>query len=160
PVPRGPISMKYSSLRSLKSILTLVAAVLAIAGRASAACPEPASGKLVICQPSANSTVFQVPHFEAVANPPSGSITGMKVFIDNKLVFQSGGREMSLFQGGVANGKHTVMITATDSFGRDYQAQQSFSVVGNLPFSCPTSTVGVRICSPAPGQTISQNLAF
>jgi hypothetical protein len=151
--------MKYPSLRSPKSTLTLTA-LLMIAVRASAACPEPASGKLVICQPSANSTVFQVPHFEATANPPSGSITSMKVFIDNKLVFQNGGPDISLFQGGVANGKHTVMITAADSFGRSYQAQHSFSVIGNLPSSCPASTVGVRICYPAPGQTISQNLAF
>jgi hypothetical protein len=159
PVSRGPISMKYSSLCSPKSTLTLTVLLL-IALRASAACPEPASGKLVICQPSANSTVFQVPHFEATANPPSGSITSMKVFIDNKLVFQNGGPDISLFQGGVANGKHTVMITASDSFGRSYRAEQSFSVVGNLPTSCPASAVGVRICYPAPGQTISQNLAF
>jgi hypothetical protein len=151
--------MKYPSLRSPKSILTLTALLL-IAVRASAACPEPASGKLVICQPSANSTVFQVPHFEATANPPSGSITSMKVFIDNKLVFQNGGPDISLFQGGVANGKHTVMITAADSFGRSYQAQHSFSVTGNVPFSCPASAVGVRICHPTPDQRISQNLEF
>jgi hypothetical protein len=152
--------MKYSSFCSLKSTLTLIAAILAVTAQASAACPEPASGKLAICQPSSNSTVFQVPHIEAVANPPSGSITSMKVFIDNKLVFQNGGPDISLFEGGVANGKHTLLITAADSFGRGYQAQSTFSVTGNLPFSCPVSGVGVRICSPAPGQTISQNLAF
>jgi hypothetical protein len=114
----------------------------------------------VICQPSANSTVFQTPHFEAAANPTSGSMTSMKVFIDSKLVFQTGGPDISLFEGGPANGKHHLLITAVDSFGRNYQAEETFSVTGN-PFSpCPPSAVGVRICSPAPGQTVSQNLAF
>jgi hypothetical protein len=160
PVFKGPISMTYSSLRSPRSILTLAVAVFCLAAQASAACPEPASGKLAICQPSSNSTIFQVPHIEAVANPTSGSITSMKVFIDSKLVFQTGGPEISLFQGGVANGTHHLLVTAADSFGRSYQAQQSFAVTGNPAFSCPTSTVGVRICYPAPGQVISQNLAF
>jgi hypothetical protein len=152
--------MKYSSLHSLKVSLTLAAAAFCLSAQASAACPEPASGKLVICQPSANSTVFQTPHFEAAANPTSGSMTSMKVFIDSKLVFQTGGPDISLFEGGPANGKHHLLITAVDSFGRNYQAEETFSVTGN-PFSpCPPSAVGVRICSPAPGQTVSQNLAF
>ena len=152
--------MKYSSLCSPKNILTLTAMIFALAVPASAACPEPASGKLVICQPSLNSTVFQVPHIEAVANPTSGSITGMKVFIDNKQVFQSSGPEISLFEGGIANGKHELRVTAADNFGRNYEAQSSFSVTGNLSLSCPVSGVGVRICSPGDGQVISQNLGF
>jgi len=152
--------MKYLSLQILKPRLFIATAVLCASLSASAACPTPASGKLVICQPTAGSTVFQVPHFEAAANPTSGSITGMKVFIDNQLVFQSGGNDLSLFEGGVANGTHRLTISATDSFGRSYQAQHNFSVIGNLPFSCPAAAVGVRICWPAPGQVISRNLAF
>src|SRR5215813_7578696 len=113
--------MKYLSLQILKPRLFIATAVLCASLSASAACPTPASGKLVICQPSAGSTVFQIPHFEAAANPSSGSITGMKVFIDNKLVFQSGGADLSLFEGGVSNGTHQLLITATDSFGRTYQ---------------------------------------
>jgi hypothetical protein len=152
--------MKYVSLQKFRTRLVVTAAVLCMSLSASAACPEPAGGKLVICQPSAGSTIFQVPHIEAAANPTSGSITGMKVFIDNKLVFQSGGADLSLFEGGIANGAHQLWITATDSLGRSYQAQESFSVTGNLPFSCPVSAVGVRICWPAPEQVISRNLAF
>lgn len=149
--------MMYPSLQSLKSKLTLGAVVLYLPLAASAACPAPASGKLEICQPSANSTIYQVPHIEALANPSAGSITAMKVYIDNRLVFSTGGPAINLFEGGVANGTHHLVVNAWDSLGHSYHAQEFFGVVGNLP-SCPTSSVGVRICAPSAGQAISQNL--
>ena len=154
--PEGPIAMKYPSLYVLTATFT-IAAALSASLPASAACPEPASGKLAICQPSANSTVYQVPHIEAVANPASGSITTMKVYIDGKQVFQTAGPDISLFEGGVANGTHHLVINAWDDFGRPYHADEYFGVTGNLP-SCPPLTAGVRICAPAAGQAVSQNL--
>jgi hypothetical protein len=148
--------MKYPSLHLLTVSLT-IAAALAVPLSASAACPAPASGKLVICQPSANSTIYQVPHIEATANPASGSITAMKIYIDNKQAFQTAGPEISVFEGGVANGTHHLVINAWDNFGRLYHAEELFTVTGNLP-ACPLSTVGVRICAPAAGQAVSQEL--
>src|SRR5882757_7103053 len=140
--------MKFPSLHVLKISLAVIAFALCLSSQAFAACPEPASGTLAICQPSANSTVYQVPHIEAVANPTSGSITTTKVYIDNQLVFTNGGAEISLFEGGVANGTHHLVVNAWDSLGRLYQAQENFSVTGNLPFDCTASAVGVRICGP------------
>jgi hypothetical protein len=152
--------MKFPSLHILKITFALVAFALFVSSQASAACPEPASGHLSICQPSANSTVYQVPHIEAVANPTSGSITTMKVYIDNKLVFQNGGGSLSLFEGGVANGTHHLVINAWDGLGRLYQASENFGVIGNLPFTCPVTGVGVRICAPTTGSVVSDNLGF
>lgn len=126
---------------------------------AVADCPVPATAGVVICQPSPNATVFQLPHFEAAANPASGSITEIKLSIDGKLVFDSFGPMLNLFEGGVGNGAHTLLVDAADSFGRHYQAAESFAVIGNLPL-CPVSTAGVRICAPAPGEFVSQNLFF
>ncbi|HKD81426.1 MAG TPA: hypothetical protein VKH81_17155 [Candidatus Angelobacter sp.] len=151
--------MKYPSLPSFKTQLILAAAVLCASLSAQAACPTPASGKLVICQPSASATVYQVPHIEAVANPSSGSITSMKVYVDNKIVFSSSGAVIDLFEGGVVNGTHHLSVNAWDDFGRLYRAEQVFAVTGNLP-SCPPTAVGVRICAPGAGQTASQNLAL
>jgi hypothetical protein len=152
--------MKSLFLHLPSSVLMLAAGVLCLSSPAFAACPAPASGGLAICQPSANSTIYQVPHVEATANPSAGSITAMKVFIDGKLIFQNSGPEISLFEGGVANGSHHLVINAWDSLGHLYQAQENFSVTGNLPFSCPPSAVGVRLCAPAQGQLVSQNLGF
>jgi len=152
--------MKFPSLHILKITFALVAFALFVSSQASAACPEPASGQLSICQPSANSTVYQVPHIEAVANPTSGSIATMKVYIDNKLVFQNGGGSLSLFEGGVANGTHHLVINAWDGSGHLYQASENFGVTGNLPFTCPVTGVGVRICAPTTGSVVSQNLGF
>jgi hypothetical protein len=109
---------------------------------------------------SASSTIYQVPHIEATANPISGSITTMKVYIDGQLVFQNGGGSLSLFEGGVSNGTHHLVINAWDDFGRLYQASEYFGVTGNLPFSCPVSGVGVRICAPTTGSVVSNNLGF
>lgn len=152
--------MKYPSLHILKISFTLLAFALCLSSQASAACPEPASGHLAICQPSANSTIYQVPHIEATANPASGRITSMKVYIDGKLIFQNGGGTLSLFEGGVSNGTHHLVINAWDDFGRLYQASEYFSVTGNLPFTCPVTGVGVRICAPTTGSVVSQNLGF
>src|ERR1044071_6995261 len=152
--------MKYPSLHLVKISFAFVAAVLCLSSQAFAACPAPASGGLAICQPSANSTIYQVPHIEATANPASGSITTLKVYIDNKLVFRNSGPGISLFEGGVANGTHHLVINAWDDFGRLYQAQENFSVIGNLPFGCPVTGVGVRICAPTTGSVVSQNLGF
>ena len=152
--------MKYPSLHTFKISFAIVAFALCVSLQASAACPEPASGQMAICQPSANSTIYQVPHIEALANPTSGSITTMKVYIDSKLIFQNGGGSLSLFEGGVANGTHHLVINAWDGFGHLYQASENFSVTGNLPFSCPVTGVGVRICAPATGSVVSQNLGF
>lgn len=152
--------MKYPSLHILKISFAVVAFALCVSSQAFAACAAPASGSLAICQPSANSTVYQVPHIEAVANPTSGSITTLKVYIDNKLVYQNSGPGVSLFEGGVANGTHHLVINAWDDFGRLYQAQENFSIIGNLPFTCPVTGVGVRICAPTTGSVVSQNLGF
>jgi hypothetical protein len=152
--------MKFPSLHTLKISFTVFAFALFVSSQASAACPAPTSGSLAICQPSANSTVYQVPHIEATANPTSGSISTMKVYIDNKLVFQNGGGSLSLFEGGVANGTHHLVINAWDDFGRLYQASENFGVTGNLPFSCPVTGVGVRICAPTTGSVVSDNLGF
>ncbi|HSK44019.1 MAG TPA: hypothetical protein VLA83_09055, partial [Candidatus Binatia bacterium] len=152
--------MKFPSLHILKITFAVVAFALFVSLQASAACPEPASGHLAICQPSPNSTVYQVPHFEATANPTSGSITSMKVYIDGKLIFHNGGGSLSLFEGGVSNGTHHLVINAWDNFGRLYQASENFGVTGNLPFSCPVTGVGVRICAPTTGSVVSNNLGF
>ena len=76
------------------------------------------------------------------------------------MVFQNGGGSLSLFEGGVSNGAHHLVINAWDDFGRLYQASENFGVTGNLPFSCPVTGVGVRICAPTTGSVVSNNLGF
>jgi len=126
--------------------------------RAGAQCAAPSSAGVALCQPSANSVIYQIPHIEAAATPTSGSISSMKVFIDGKLNFQNSGAVVSVFPGGIANGTHTLLIKATDDFGRTYQKSETFGVVGNLPNSCTVSAIGVRLCAPTVNSTVSQNL--
>jgi hypothetical protein len=130
-----------------------------LAGSAAAQCPAPSASGIRLCQPSSGAAIWQVPHIEATATPVSGSIDDIKVFIDGKLAWENLGPSMDLFDGGVSNGTHHLVVTARDNFGRSYQSSEYFHVVGNLP-NCPTSTTGVRICYPAAGQVVSQNLAM
>lgn len=142
------------------NLLVALSVVAMLPVTASATCAEPSSAGVRICQPSANSSVYQVPHIEVATSPSSGSISSTKVFIDGKQVWENFGPGVDLFPGGIANGTHRLVIKATDDFGRTYQASEYFGVTGNLPSSCHPSTVGVRICSPTAGAVISQNLAF
>lgn len=139
------------------STTLLVMGIMLCSGHAAAQCAAPSSTGIRLCQPSSGATIYQVPHIEAAVTPTSGSINDLKVFIDGKLALENGGPSVDLFQGGVSNGAHHLVIKATDNFGRAYQASEYFAVTGNLP-NCPTSTVGVRICYPAAGEVISQNL--
>ena len=142
----------------LKVKLVFLAATVAFwSATATAQCAAPSSAGVNLCQPSSGATISGVPHIEATATPTSGSISDLKVFIDGRLELENGGPSVSLFDGGVSNGTHHLVITATDNFGRSYQSSEYFHVIGNIP-NCPTSTVGVRICYPAAGQVISQNL--
>jgi hypothetical protein len=150
------VCMKSLFRRSV--VLAAAFAFFQLPPAAKADCLPPATTGIVICQPSPNSTVFQTPHFEAAVNPTSGSITSIKVLVDGKQIFDSPSERLNLFQP-VGNGTHALLVDATDSFGRHYRASRSFSVIGNLPF-CPPSAVGVRICSPAPSEAVSQNLQF
>jgi hypothetical protein len=149
--------MKSSYLPLTRTLVLTAAAVAFSAGTAAAQCAAPSSAGMRLCQPSSGATIYQVPHIEATATPTSGSISNIKVFIDGKLALENGGPSVDLFEGGVSNGTHHLVVRATDNFGRSYQAAEYFHVTGNLP-NCPVSTVGVRICYPAAGQVISQNL--
>ena len=150
--------MKSQSFPQIAIVLSL--AICLAPAYASAACAPPSAAGVVICQPSANSTVFQVPHIEAAASPTSGSISSMEVFIDGKLQLENGGGVINLFDGGVANGLHQLVVKATDGLGHTFQASENFAVTGNLPSSCVPSTIGVRICSPTQGQFIPNNFAM
>jgi hypothetical protein len=158
-----PINTTFFSANTTFStnttLVAAMAAVIFLAGSAVAQCPAPSSSGIRLCQPSSGAYLWQVPHIEATATPTSGSIDDIRVFIDGKLAWENPGPSMDLFEGGVSNGTHHLVVTAKDNFGRTYQASQYFHVSGNLP-SCPTSTVGVRICYPAAGEVVSQNLAM
>jgi hypothetical protein len=112
---------------------------------------------VVICQPSANSVVTNVPRIEANTNPTSGSIVSLQVLIDGQQIFANSGPQIDLFDGGIADGTHQLTIRTQDGLGRVYQASEVFTLAGNPPRSCPASSAGVRICWPLAGQYVAQD---
>src|SRR5579871_3664045 len=148
---KGRLFMKPLFRRPVFFVMLFVLSLLP--GIAAAECLPPATVGIVICQPSPNATIFQTPHFEAAVNPTSGSVTDISVLIDGKQVFNNLGTPLSLFTG-AANGKHTLLLNATDSFGRHSTATPSFTVIGNTPACPPPAVVGVRICAPVQGDVV------
>src|SRR6266852_1427275 len=155
--------MKSKCVSPIVSVSVFVATFLAVVmlpAQGAAQCAAPATSGIHICQPSPNSVINGVPHIESAAEPSSGTISSTTVTIDGKQIFTNAGPDMNLFPGGIENGTHKMVITSKDSFGRAYQASETFSVTGNPPSTCPIATVGVRICYPAAGEFVSQNLTM
>jgi hypothetical protein len=82
----------------------------------------------------------------------------MTVTVDGQQIFTSIGPQINLLEGGSQDGTHKLTISAVDSFGRSYETTETYTSTGNPPSTCPTATVGVKICYPAAGQFVSQNL--
>jgi len=82
----------------------------------------------------------------------------MTVTLDGQQIFTNNGPEINLFDGAIGEGTHKMTITAVDSFGRSYATAETFTSTGIPPTTCPMSTVGVKICYPAAGQFVSQNM--
>jgi hypothetical protein len=153
--------MKYQSASSIVSVLVASFFAITVAmlpGKAAAQCAAPATSGVRICQPSANSVINGVPFIESAAEPSSGTITSMTVTLDGQQIFTNNGPEINLFDGAIGEGTHKMTITAVDSFGRSYATAETFTSTGIPPTTCPMSTVGVKICYPAAGQFVSQNM--
>lgn len=146
------------SLFASTAITLLTALSLPAAMRAD--CPVPATVGIVICQPSANAVITNVPHIEANTNPTSGTIVDLKVWIDGRLVDERNGPQENLFEGGVNNGGHSLQIQAEDGQGRVYKASEFFTMVGLPPETCPLSGAGVRICWPIANQFTAQDFVM
>jgi hypothetical protein len=86
-----------------------------------------ASAGVVICSPKAGSTVASPVAISASANGLGKKITGMKAYIDGKLVATAlnSGLNASVH---VAAGSHKLVINAWDSSGKLYQTSAGFIV--------------------------------
>jgi photosystem II stability/assembly factor-like uncharacterized protein len=128
----------------------------------SAPPPPPPSGcsttavGVKICTPANGSSVSSPVQVSAAAqgNKP---ITAMKVYLDGVLAASgsSGAITASL---NAAAGTHTLNVNAWDTSGTVYTAVSKFSVGGAPPPpppSCTASTVGVTVCSPSAGATVT-----
>jgi VCBS repeat protein/Big-like domain-containing protein len=87
---------------------------------------SPSAG-VVICSPKAGSTVSSPVAISASANGLSRRITGMKAYVDGKLVATSlnSGLNTSV---PLASGGHRLTVNAWDSSGKLYQASVTFNV--------------------------------
>jgi hypothetical protein len=104
-----------------------------------------------VCSPAAGSSVNSPVQISA-ASQGKARITGMRAYANGVNVASSTSAILSA-QVALANATYTLVVKAWDSTGAIYQTTETFTV-GPPTTSCTTSTVGVKICSPAAGSTV------
>ncbi|HYX53091.1 MAG TPA: Ig-like domain-containing protein [Candidatus Limnocylindrales bacterium] len=124
----------------------------------SAAAPPPpgCSSSTVgvnICSPAPGSTVNS-PVTISAASLGNARITAMKAYANGVTVASSTGSTLNA-QIALANNTYNLVVKAWDSTGAVYQKSESITVGGPPPAACSISTVGVKICAPTAGSTVS-----
>lgn len=107
-----------------------------------------------VCSPISGSTVDSPVRFTAAAKSTL-PITAMRIYIDNVSAYfvSAASLDVSL---AVNPGTHLVVVQAWDSSGAVFKSSPiTLTVTQGSPGTCSAVNVGVTVCSPAPGATVS-----
>lgn len=107
-----------------------------------------------VCAPASGSTVNSPVRFTAAAKSTL-PITAMRIYIDNVSAYlvSAASLDVSL---AVNPGTHSVVVQAWDSSGAVFKSSLlTLTVTQGSPGACSAVNVGVTVCSPVPGATVS-----
>ena len=105
-----------------------------------------------ICSPAAGTV--SSPFTLSAAGLGNARITGMKAYANGVTIASSTSSTLNA-QVSLAAATYNLVVKAWDSTGAVYQKSESITVGGPPPTTCSISTVGVKICSPTSGSTVS-----
>jgi hypothetical protein len=105
-----------------------------------------------ICSPAAGTV--SSPFTLSAAGLGNARITGMKAYANGVTIASSTSSTLNA-QVSLAAATYNLVVKAWDSTGAVYQKSESITVGGPPPATCSISTVGVKICSPTSGSTVS-----
>jgi hypothetical protein len=141
--------------RSCGGVLRLVlgSAILAaaIAPAAFAACAAPSHSGLVLCFPSAGSTLLYPATIEMAANSGAVPITHVSVYDGNVMMDSLDFLPGQLVDYGIKNGFHKITVNAWDANGKLYQARTSYTVTGFGVAFCAQTSETINLCWPSQG---------
>lgn len=106
---------------------------------------------VTVCSPANGASVASPVRFTAAAKSTL-PITAMRIYIDNISVYLTSAASLDVSLA-VASGTHNVVVQAWDSSGAVFKASPITLTV--LPSQCSASGVGVTVCSPTPGATVT-----
>ena len=106
---------------------------------------------VTVCSPANGTSVASPVRFTAAAKSTL-PITAMRIYIDNVSVYLTSAASLDVSLA-VASGTHNVVVQAWDSSGAVFKASPITLTV--LPSQCSASGVGVTVCSPTPGATVT-----
>jgi len=105
-----------------------------------------------VCSPAAGSSVNS-PVTISAASKGNARITGMRAYANGVNVATSTSAILNA-QVTLANATYNMVVKAWDSTGAVYQTTETITVgPGSAP--CTTATVGVKICSPTAGASVT-----
>jgi Carboxypeptidase regulatory-like domain/Calcineurin-like phosphoesterase/Bacterial Ig domain len=106
---------------------------------------------VTVCSPANGASVASPVRFTAAAKSTL-PITAMRIYIDNVSAYLTSAASLDVSLA-VASGTHNVVVQAWDSSGAVFKASPITLTV--LPSQCSASGVGVTVCSPTPGATVT-----
>jgi hypothetical protein len=121
---------------------------------------SPASGctastvGVIVCSPANGASVASPVRFTAAAKSTL-PITAMRIYIDNVSAYLTSAASLDVSLA-VASRTHNVVVQAWDSSGAVFKSSPiTLTVTGGSPGPCTAASVGVTVCSPAPGATVT-----
>jgi hypothetical protein len=106
-----------------------------------------------VCSPISGSTVNSPVRFTAAAKSTL-PITAMRIYIDNVSAYFTSAASLDVSLA-VASGTHNVIVQAWDSSGVVFKSSPIMLTVTQGTGTCTASAVGVKVCSPTPGATVT-----
>jgi hypothetical protein len=115
-------------------------------------CSPPAQPGIRICTPTPNSTVVYVPLIAVNTTPDSAPIYKFIIYDNDVNIFEGVPYQtgINLFDAGMRNGPHRVVVNAWDTTGRLFQARVNFNEIGQgYPIFCNApASPGINFCVP------------
>ena len=107
-----------------------------------------------VCSPISGSTVNSPVRFTAAAKSTL-PITAMRIYIDNVSAYLTSAASLDVSLA-LSPGTHNVLVQAWNSSGAVFKSSPiTLKVTQGSPSTCTAATVGVTVCSPAPGAAVT-----
>jgi phospholipase C len=133
--------------------LIIVAAALAMPGRALAMCPlSQTNPSVTVCTPTPYSIVNITPAHVVAGTTDSNPVTTMQIYVDNKLVYQVHANSVDAYIP-LTVGNHLLTVQAWDTTGTTFKTNVSISETP--PCALNSANQSVTICTPGHAATVS-----
>lgn len=147
-------------MRTLRGFLPLF--VLICSAAAQELCNPPSQPGVRICTPTQNSIVVYGPAIQVNSTPDSVPIYKFIIYDNDVSIYEGAPYQtgINLYDGGMRNGPHRLVVNVWDTTGRLFQARSNFTIIGQgYPIFCDApKSPGINMCVPPPNSVQPSNV--